>query len=118
MPVELSLLMQLVAGQKTSLPVGDLPHDVAKYLKCHPAIAYLGHKEVTKIVRKHGDVRIEQLQSLPYAIKDGEYRDDPGRGNCVTIYWENPTDRALYLIGLKSASIGGEVWVQTFHKTT
>ena len=68
MPMELSHLIQLVCGQKSSLPVGDLPQDVAKYLGCHPGIVYLGHKEVLKIVRKHREIRVEELQCLPFAI--------------------------------------------------
>ncbi len=68
MPMELSHLIQLVCGQKSSLPVGDLPQDVAKYLGCHPGIVYLGHKEVLKIVRKHPEIRVEELQCLPFAI--------------------------------------------------
>jgi hypothetical protein len=60
--------MQLVSGQKSSLPVGDLPQDVAKYLGCHHGIVYLGHKEVLKIVRKHPEIHVEELQCLPFAI--------------------------------------------------
>jgi hypothetical protein len=118
MPVELSHLMQLVAGQKPSLQVGDLPRPVAEYLRCHPAIVYLGHSEVLKIVRKHREIRVEELQCLPYAIANGEYRDDPQRGQCVTVYYNESTRNKLYIVGLKSACRGGEVWVQTFHRTT
>ena len=61
-------MIQLVSGQKSSLPVGDLPQDVAKYLGCHLGLVYLGHKEVLKIVRKHPEIRVEELQCLPFAI--------------------------------------------------
>ncbi|MGO9238851.1 MAG: hypothetical protein ACLP4V_33875 [Methylocella sp.] len=64
-------MMQLVSGQKSSLPVGDLPEDVAKYLGCYPGIVYLGHKEVLKIIRKHPEIRVEERQCLPFAIALG-----------------------------------------------
>jgi hypothetical protein len=119
MPVELSLLMQLVSGQKRSLPVGDLPIIVANYMNCHPAIVYLGHKEVIKIVGKHGEkIRVEQLQCLPFAIKNGEYRADHARNRTVSIYYRNPFDKELYVIGIKAASKGGEVWICTFYKSS
>src|SRR5580700_5202100 len=80
MPVELSQLMQLVSRQRTSLQVGDLPRIVATYLQCHPAIVYLGHEEILKIVHKHPEIRVEELQCLPFAISKGEYREDRQRG--------------------------------------
>jgi hypothetical protein len=117
MPVELSHLMQLVAGRKQSLPVGDLPRGIANYMNCHPGIVYLGHREVIKIVGKHGEkIRVEQLQCLPFAIKDGEYRADPARGGSVSIYYRNPFDNELYVIGIKAAAKGGEVWICTLYQ--
>jgi hypothetical protein len=118
MPVELSYLMQLVSGQKPSLQVGELPRVVAEHLGCHPAIVYLGHEEVLKIVRKHPKIRVEELQCLPFAIAKGEYREDHERGKCVTVFYNEPTKNKLYLIGLKSACAGGEVWVQSFYRTS
>jgi len=98
MPVELSLLMQLVSGQKSSLQVGDLPRTVASYLRCRPAIVYLGHEEVLKIVHKHSEIRVEELQCLPFAIAKGEYREDRQRGRCVTIFYKSPINNKLYII--------------------
>jgi hypothetical protein len=118
MPVELSHLMQLVSGQKSSLPVGDLPRAVAKHLGCHPAIVYLGHKEVLKIVRKHPEISVEELQCLPFAIAQGEYHEDTCRAQCVTIFYNEPTKSKLYIIGVKSACSGGEAWIQSFYRTT
>jgi hypothetical protein len=111
--MELSHLIQLVSGQKSSLPVGDLPQDVAKYLGCH-----LGHKEVLKIVRKHPEIRVEELLCLPFAIALGEYREDAHRERCVTIFYNEPIKNTLYIIGVKSASSDGETWVQSFYRTT
>lgn len=117
MPVELSQLMQLVAGKTPALQVGDLPRPVAEFLGCHPAIVWLGHREVQKIVRKHGDsINVPHLQSLPFAIKDGSYYSDPSRTNCVTIYHRFSHDELQYVIGLKPADRGCEVWVQTFYR--
>ena len=118
MPMELSHLIQLVCGQKSSLPVGDLPQDVAKYLGCYPGIVYLGHKEVLKIVRKHPEIRVEELQCLPFAIALGEYREDSHRERCVTIFYKEPIKNTLYTIGVKSACSDGEAWVQSFYRTT
>jgi hypothetical protein len=101
MPME---LIQLVSGQKSSLPVGDLPRDVAKYLGCHLGIVYLGHKEVLKIVRKHPEIRVEELQCLPFAIALGEYREDAHRECCVTIFYNEPIKNTLYFD--RSANIG------------
>ena len=118
MAMELSHLMQLVSGQKSSLPVGDLPQDVAKYLGCHPGIVYLAHKEVLKIVRKHPEIHVEELQCLPFAIALGEYREDAHRECCVTIFYNEPIKNTLYIIGVKSACSDGEAWVQSFYRTT
>src|SRR5208337_5479177 len=103
MPMELSHLIQLVCGQKSSLPVGDLPQDVAKYLGCYPGIVYLGHKEVLKIVRKHPEIRVEELQCLPFAIALGEYREDAHRERCVTIFYKEPIKNTPYTTRVKSA---------------
>ena len=118
MPMELSHLIQLVCGQKSSLPVGDLPQDVAKYLGCHPGIVYLGHKEVLTIVRKHPEIHVEELQCLPFAIALGEYREGAHRECCVTIFYNEPIKNTLYIIGVKSACSDGGAWVQSFYRTT
>jgi hypothetical protein len=104
MPVELSQLMQLAMGQLPALQMGDLPRPVAEYLKCHPAIVWLGPNELAKIVRKHGDdIRHEQLQCMPFAIKDGEYYTEECRPNCVTIIYRERNVGLQYTIGLKAA---------------
>jgi hypothetical protein len=73
MPVELSHLMQLAMGQKPALQVGDLPRIVAEYLGCHPAIVFLGHRELMKIGGKHGEIKHAELQQLPFMIAKGAY---------------------------------------------
>jgi hypothetical protein len=117
MAVELSRLMQLAMGQLPALQMGDLPRPVAEYLKCHPAIVWLGPNELTKIARKHGDdIKLEQLQCMPFALRDGEYYTEDRRPNCVTIIYRERTAGLQYTIGLKAAGRGSEVWVQTFHR--
>jgi len=117
MPVELSQLMQLVAGKLPALQVGDLPRPVAEHLGCHPAIVWLGHNEVQKIVMKHGDcINVPQLQCLPFAIRDGAYYFEPNRLKSVTVFHRFANDDLQYVIGLKPADRGSEVWVQTFFR--
>ena len=117
MPVELSQLMQLALGKPPALQVGDLPRPVAEHLGCHPAIVWLGTAELGKIVRKHGDqIKVENLQCLPYAISDGVYYKDQNRPNCVTVYYRDKYTNLQYVIGLKPANRGGEVWIQTFYR--
>jgi len=117
MPVELSQLMQLAMGRPPALQVGDLPRPVAQHLKCHPAIVWLGAAELSKIVKKHGsEIKLEQLQCLPFAIRDGEYYSEIKRPNCVTVYYRDRDTKLQYIIGLKPASRGCEVWVQTFFR--
>lgn len=119
MAIELSHLMQLVAGQKQVLTVGDLPRSVAAAVGCHPAVVYLGHREVLKIVRAHGDgVGVEQLQCLTFAVSDAEYRLDSMRKNALSLYYQNPIDKEFYVVGLKHASGRREVWVSTFFRTS
>jgi hypothetical protein len=119
MPVELSQLMQLVAGQRQSLQVGDLPRVVAERLECHPAVVYLGHREVIKIVRLHGStIKVEELQSLPYMVRDAEYRVDPMRRVCASLYFHDQEKACLYVIGLKPACRGGEIWISTFYRSS
>lgn len=119
MAIELSHLMQLVMGQKQALTVGDLPRIVATAVGCHPAVVYLGHREVAKIVRGHGDgIGVEQLQCLTFAIKDAEYRLDAMRRNALSLYYHNPVDNEFYVIGLKHACSRSEVWVSTFFRTS
>jgi len=110
--------MQLVAGQRKSLQVGDVPFLIAQRLNCHPAIVYLGHKEVLKIVGKHGEgIRVEQLQTIWLAIRDGEYRSDPNRTNkAISVYYREPVSSELYVVGLKRVS-GCELWVSTFYRS-
>jgi hypothetical protein len=114
MPVELSQLMQLARGKPPALQVGDLPRPVAEYLKCHPAIVWLGTPELRKIVNKHSPIRVEQLQRLPLAMQDARYYLEPARPHCVTAFYFEPTSERQYILGLKPASHGSEVWVQTF----
>ncbi len=118
MPVELSHLMQLAYGQKTELQVGDLPRDVAEYLESHPAIVFLGHHELLKIRTSHLEIEVKEFQTLPMMIKDGRYIKDNKRANCVTLFYESIDTHKFYTAGLKATDSGGEVWVQTFHRTT
>ena len=111
--------MQLVAGQKPVLTVGDLPRVVAEAVSCHPAIVYVGHKEVVKIVRGHSEgVGVEQLQCLTFAVRDAEYRLDAMRRNALSLYYRSPIDEEFYVIGLKHACGRREVWVSTFYRTS
>jgi hypothetical protein len=96
--------MQLALGQKPALQVGDLPRPVAAHFRCHPAIVWLGTDELRKIVTKHPQIRVEQLQYLHYAIRDGVYYVEKYRPNCVTIYYI--VDERTYVIGLKPTSRG------------
>ncbi|MFD0985656.1 hypothetical protein [Methyloligella solikamskensis] len=117
MPIEISHLMQTAMGQKDAIKVGDLPRQVAKHMGCHPAVVYLGGAELHKITLKHKDISAERLQMLFMAIRDGEYRtDDQNRARHLTVIWEFPETRETYVIGLKSASNGGEVWICTYYK--
>jgi hypothetical protein len=115
MPVELSHLMQLAMGRLPALQVGDLPRPVAEYMHCHPAIVWLGAQQLQKIVRDHPEIRVEQLQCLPFAIHDARYYCDKERSNCLTAYYTAEL-RGQYLIGIKPAIRGGEVWIQTFYR--
>ena len=117
MPLELSHLMQLALGQITSLTVGDLPRPVAEYLKCHPAIVFIGNKEFFKIRKRHPNIEVAEFQHLTLAVRNGLYLTDSSRPNCVTLIYRNPDNGKLYQVGLKSALQGGEVWVATYHRT-
>ena len=106
--------MQLAQGTLPALQVGDLPRPVAEHFKCHPAIIWLGTKELAKIVSKHSDIRLEQLQSLPYMIRDGTHYLEAIHPNSVPIFYRSAAEARWYIIGVKPASRGSEVWVQTF----
>jgi hypothetical protein len=108
--------MQLANGQRTSLPVGDLPRPVAEHLGCHPAIVYLGSKEFAKIVRKHSELKVAEFQQLPFAISKGKYLQDEARPRSATVIYRSNEDRRLYLVGIKSAGRGSEVWVSTYYR--
>lgn len=108
--------MQLGRGQKPALQVGDLPRPVAEYLNCHPAIVFLGHRELLKIGGKHKEIGAAEFQQLPFLIKCGRYYEDARRPRCVTVFYELPSDGKLYVAGLKAAARGCEVWIQTFHR--
>ncbi len=109
--------MQLANGQRGSLTIANLPEEVAKYLGCHPAIVFLGHDELLKISTKHPEIAREELQSLPFMIKEGFYIKDNKRKNCVSVFYRMPYTQTLYTAGIKSAENGSEVWVATFYKT-
>lgn len=117
MPIELSQLMQLALNKLPHLYVGELPRPIAKYLKSNPGLVYLGHREFLKISKKHDEINREEFQSLHLAVKDGTYLTEPKRPNCVTAFWKDGEKSLLYLLGLKTAGDGGEVWVSTFHRT-
>jgi len=117
MPIELSQLMQLFAGQKPSLQVGELPRPVAAHLRCSPGVVYLGHNEFRKIVGKHTEVCVADVQLLHDAVRNGRYySDEQGRSNCATIIHERGSEEMAFLVGLKVAEKGGEVWVSTYHR--
>lgn len=101
MPVEFSQLMQLSRGKPPALHVGDLPRPVAEQLKCHPAIVWLGTQELSKIVTKHSSIRVEQLQCLPAAIRDGHYYLEQQRPFCLTVFYTEAATGREYIIGLK-----------------
>lgn len=116
MPIELSHLMQLALGTKKSLQVGDLPEAVAQHMGCHPAIVFLGHRELIKITKKHQEIEVTEFQYLSIAIREGCYRtDDQDRLHHVTVLYERPDNGVTYLIGLKAAEKGREVWIATYY---
>lgn len=117
MPVEMSDLMQLALGQRPHLFMGELPRPVATYLRCSPGLVYLGTREFHKIANKHPEIRREEFQSLPHFIRWGRYYSDARRSNCLTLFAYGLENRQLYLCGLKAAENGGEVWIQTLHRT-
>lgn len=117
MPLELSILMQLALRQRGPVTVGDLPPEVANYLGCHPAIAYLGYHGLKKIVITHPEISYLEMQELPFMIAKGRYVSDPKRRQCVTLFGRGAENGKLYLAGLKAANRGGEVWVSTFHRS-
>lgn len=116
MPVELSELMQLGLGHRQRLFVGDLPRPVAQLMGCHPGAIYLGHREFFHIAERHPEMRREEFQMIPLLIKSGSYYTHPNFPNCVSIFGELEHDNRRYMIGLKSAERGGEVWVQTMFR--
>jgi hypothetical protein len=118
MSIELSELMQLMAGRKPVLTIGNLPRSVAAYLKAHPAIVYLRRRELIKILEKHTEIELDHLMHLTFAIEKGKYYSDPNRTNCVSsIYYNNDNEKA-YVVGIKTALNGSEVWISTYHRST
>ncbi|MEQ8446910.1 MAG: hypothetical protein RIB57_13575 [Pelagibacterium sp.] len=115
--MELSELMQLAVGQKTSLVMGDLPRPVAAIMNCHPAIVYLGHNEFRHIASSHLEMQREEFQMIPWLIKGGAYYFHEGYPKSLTIFGELAHDNKLYTLGLKSANGGCEVWIQTMFRT-
>lgn len=109
--------MQLATGLRSELAVGDLPRPVASYLRCDPAIVFLGTAVMKKVVTKHQVADWEPFQLLPLVVRDGIYYRDAARSNCVTVVYSHPETGKLYLTGIKSASSGAEAWVQTIYRT-
>ncbi|PVE25628.1 hypothetical protein DC522_04725 [Microvirga sp. KLBC 81] len=118
MSFELGQLTELVFGHRQYLTVGDLPRSVAEYLGCHPGIVFLRRREAQKIWIKHPEVSPLDLLQLPLVVTKGCYYADPKRRRCVTVLYQNPHKHRPYVLGLKSAAQGCEVWVSTFYQTT
>ncbi len=117
MPIELSELMEFAAGRKPAIQVGDLPRPVAEFLRCHPAIVWLGIETFYKIAKKHPEIAVAEFQQLFLLVASGAYYLDPDRPRSVTVYRQLADSPEFYMTALKSAAGGCEVWVQTFHRT-
>ncbi|MCL6707443.1 hypothetical protein M8R20_10560 [Pseudomonas sp. R2.Fl] len=113
----MSELMQLALGHRPHLLVGDLPRPVAAFLGCHPAVVYLGHETMLHIAEKHPEMKREEFQMMPYLLRSGSYYFQPGRPRSVSVFGSLDHDRKRYMIGLKSAEKGCEVWVETMFRT-
>ena len=116
MPIELSELMQLALERRPSLKVGDLPRPIAEIMGCHPAIVFLGAAEFKHIAQSHPEMRREEFQLIFQIIKTGSYYQHPDYPTSVTVFGDLEHDGKLYMLGLKSAQGGCEVWVQTMFR--
>lgn len=118
MVAELSQLQQLMMGQIPSLKMGDLPHQVAKEIGCHPGIIFLGANELRHIANKHKEMGREQFQQIPLLMKTASYYLRSERNNELTVFSRPEWEDKFYKLGLKSASGGSEVWIQTMFRIT
>ena len=116
MNIELSYLLDLLAGRRRFLTVGDLPRPVADHLRCHPAVVYLRNLEARKIWETHQEVTGIDLLQMSLALTKGCYYADPKRARCVTSIYTAENGKP-YVLGLKSADNGHEVWVATYYRT-
>lgn len=118
MPIELSHLHQLITGKRHPLTVGDLPRRVAEHMGCHPAVVYLGRKELFHILETHqNDISLDHVQQFHLAIRDGRYVANPKTNRRVDLFYRATPDDRPYLIGIKSAERGGEVWIASAYRT-
>jgi hypothetical protein len=81
MTIELSHLMQLVAGTRRYLTIGSLPRSIAAHFGCNPGIVYLRHEEAIHIFQGHEDVDGEDLMHMTFAVEKGRYHADPSARN-------------------------------------
>jgi hypothetical protein len=109
--------MQLLAGQRQIMPVGQLPHDVAQHLNCHPAVVYLRREEALNISVKHREIQEYEIQFLPVLIEHGMYVWNKKRPKTVTAFYPEPLENKLFLAAMKVADSGSEVWVSTLYRT-
>ena len=116
MSVELSQLLQLIAGQRKVLTIGNAPYATARAMNCFPGVVNLGWKEARHIFESHKDISGEDLMLLTFAVEKGTYHKDPKRPDCVSVVYQSCVDSSLYLLALKRVS-PGELWVSTYHHT-
>lgn len=116
MSVELSQLLQLLAGQRSVLTIGCVPRAAAAVLELNPGVVYLGSKEARHIFESHNDIAGEDLMLMTFAVEQGTYYKDPKRPDCVSVIYESCTSGKQLLLALKKVGFG-EMWVSTYHRT-
>ncbi|WP_419953367.1 hypothetical protein [Methylobacterium sp.] len=116
MAVELSQLLQLLAGQRAVLTIGAAPRPVAQLIDCIPGIVNLGSKEAKHIFESHDDMTGEDLMLLTFAVEKGRYYKDPKRPESLSVVYHSCLTGKPYLLALKRVG-RGELWIATYHHT-
>ena len=117
MPIELSILHQLIAHQRTAVQIGDMPEAAAKSFGCHPGIIFLGSREAKKLLEKH-TLTLAAIQNIPFGMRDGRWFWDNRRDDCAVLVYASREDGQLYYASVKKVGPGHELWLQTCHRTT
>jgi hypothetical protein len=117
MSLTLGDLLDLKNRFRDPIRVGELPFDVSKKLRLRNHGVYLSLASYNHIQNAHPDITDYVLLLLPLALRRGLIVQERVKMNVIVVSYIHDETSLRYVVALKIASSGNEVWVSSIYRS-